>query len=66
MLRDINQSENNTHWTDKAYINNGRKDKCEEVSKLIRENPGVSIRKLSEMSGISRPTIIKWKRFLEK
>ncbi|WOO91927.1 hypothetical protein R2F61_09870 (plasmid) [Mollicutes bacterium LVI A0078] len=61
-MRDFNQSQNGTKWDD----NNGRKSKEEQVRELLDSNPNASLRELEKQSGISKKTIIKWKKVIEE
>ncbi|WOO90038.1 hypothetical protein R2F61_09725 (plasmid) [Mollicutes bacterium LVI A0078] len=51
-----------TNWRD----NNGRKPKKEQVKELLKQYPNSSLRELEKISGISRPTIIKWKKVIDE
>ncbi len=51
-----------TNWRD----NNGRKPKKEQVKELLKQYPDSSLRELEKISGISRPTIIKWKKVIDE
>ncbi len=62
MLRDMRQKRNGTKWQDKS----GRKPKKEQVRELVDSNPNASNKELERISGISRKTIIKWKRVIEE
>lgn len=61
MLRDMRQKRNGTRWQDKS----GRKPKKEQVRELLEQYPDISLREMEKISGISRPTIIKWKKIIE-
>lgn len=43
--------------------NSGRKPKKEQIRELLEQYPDKSLRELEKVSGISRPTIIKWKKY---
>lgn len=45
---------------DPWWINGGRKSKEEEVKKIIKDNPNLSVTKMSKKYNISRPTIYKY------
>lgn len=62
VMRDMNQEDLNMKWDD----NNGRKPKKEQVRELLEQYPNKSNKELERISGISRPTIIKWKKVIEE
>ncbi len=61
-IRDIRMKQQNKVWDE----NNGRKSKKKQVEELIAKYPNAGVRELERISGISRPTIIKWKKIIEK
>lgn len=62
LIRDFKVKESGVDWR----VNNGRKPKKEQVKELLENYPKAGIRELERISGISRPTIIKWKKVIEE
>ncbi len=58
--QELLQEINGTNFRD----NSGRKPKKEQVRELIEQYPKASNKELERISGISRPTIIKWKKIM--
>ncbi len=62
LIRDFKSQESGKDWRE----NNGRKSKKEQVRELLDLNPNASLRELERKSGISKKTIIKWKKVIEE
>lgn len=62
LIRDFKCQETGIDWRD----NNGRKPKKEQVRELLKQHPNTNNKELERISGISRPTIIKWKKIIEE
>ncbi|WOO90043.1 hypothetical protein RZE84_09450 (plasmid) [Mollicutes bacterium LVI A0075] len=60
--QDLLQEINGTNFRDTS----GRKPKKEQVRELLDSNPNASLRELEKESGISKKTIIKWKKVIEE
>lgn len=60
VVRDFKDKINGTNFRD----NSGRKPKKEQVKEMLKQYPDSSLRELEKISGISRPTIIKWKKVI--
>lgn len=60
-IRDIRMKQQNREWDSQ----NGRKPKIEQVKELLEKYPNRSNKELQRISGISRTTIIKWKKVIE-
>ncbi len=62
MTRDLRMKQQNKDWRD----SNGRKPKKEQVRELLDSNQNASNKELQKLSGMSRTTIIKWKKVIEE
>ncbi len=62
MTRDLRMKQQGKDWRK----NNGKKSKKEQVLELIEIHPKATKKELQRLSALSRITILKWKKVIEK